>query len=245
MNIKLFRQLIALLVISCLISGCSSSEVKKLSKFTCNNNNYNINRNLYYSKDTNEIKVFFNFNISLLEIDKIELYNNAKNVCDTVEIVNQYDNILLIKLNEFVNHFNIIRLYDKEGIFVDFYIGDYYLQEFTENDDEVHIDFTSSVKKYDNYVQIYIKISEEIEAKYAIEFLIPKRLKDIFEITYNKTRDKDSTYILDCKITFKDKKQVSLFLKLLGFDVLVQRRDKKTNELNFITKFYIPIEFDE
>ncbi|GEM_PF-3372358 len=224
-----------------------SNKINNMIISTINSNNADYNY-LLYNEKFNEIKLYFGFDISLVSISKLELYKNEDMVCDNVELINQYDNVLTINIKSFIKEFNIIKIYDGNGTAIEYYVGEYYLENIKENKNDDENDnsfqFKSKVSTFENYIEIEVKIDDKNENKYNMQFCVHKEIKDIFDEFYQKIENSDGTYVIKYKLTFKNKEQISPFINTLYFDVLGMKINKITNEYDYFTVFSIPIEMN-
>lgn len=249
--------IILLLFIIKLLSACTLSNdnidnkntnISNMIISTIKSNNTDFNY-LLYNEKYNEIKLLFGFNVSLVNISKIELYKNEYIVSDEVELLNQHDNVLTINIKHFIKEFNFIKVYDGNGDAIEYYVGEYYLEDVKENgytlNNDDSFEFKSKVSIFDNYIEIEIELDEENENKYDLQFHLHEKIRYIFDESYQKIENSDGSCVIKYKLSFKDKKQVLPFVSTLYFDVLGIKINKVTNRHDYFTTFSIPIEIND
>lgn len=181
------------------------------------------------------MNLYFSTNVSLLNIQRVDLYFNESIIREDTTVNEIYDNVINITITEDIDKFNSIRVYDSNGEHLDFYVGEYHFEQYKHKESSIDTDVGRKIRVEDTDTEVKVIISEEKEAieKYNVRLKVPQKVKKYFN--FDEKKGKESIiFIHRLKSQYVGKIQIS-------YEFAVELLDLQTKKVNTKMVFYLPM----
>ncbi len=208
-NLLLAFKVLAIAVILVVFSSCEVDEriskAEKLTKLESELSQTNINTFNYcfYIKDSAKLlTLYFSADVSVFDINKAELFSGEDVVSDKIEILSIELNKINVKIDEYIENFDTIRLYDNNNDYICLYAGQYYFELLSP--DKASSSTLPDFSVVDHGKTLDIDLTVEQYGNNTYEFIIPKLMSNFSSSENIYGNKKESIYNLKQRIALTD-----------------------------------------